>query len=367
MTKLFIKFKVNLWNFESEHSGAIFHRWLPNGEKDSVQLHSNDSNVNIRVWFERSGSTDDNFIRYNEKRREVDPKIMTLQGCLYSGPLYGMLEMSKLPPEQIQAIRDSKKGDEIYINLTKKLVKEAIYQPVSEFIEKIRINFGQFWIRPLPKYDSRHYSLGYYASHILNMHWSLDDQKSWKIIDPDAPETVKAKFYALPGPDYVQFLIEEDWKSISNLDCSNNSSNQFLIRSHRLCEEGNLRLAFIEAVTSLELSIHDFIRKRASNKLLLESSEAFYNLPLRTQLTILCSSFNTISQDQIELSIKAINLRNDIVHDGVSPSDEKKNWLYALLKTVSFLSGNEVHKFPSKRFSTCSIPESNWPKFYKKA
>lgn len=362
MTKLFIKFRVNLWNFESEHSGAIFHRWLPNGEKDAVKLISNDSKVNIRVWFERCGYTEDNFIRYNEKRREVDPKIMTLQGCLYSGPLYGMLEMSKLPPEQIQAIRDSKKGDEIYINLTKKLVNELIYLPVNEFIERVRNNFGQYWIRQLPKYDSRQYSLGYYASHILNMHWSLDDRKSWKVIDPDTPETVKATFYALPAPDYLQFLMEEDWKSISNLDCSNNSSNQFLIRSHRLCKEGNLRLAFIEAVTALDLSIHEFIRKRAFSELLIKSSKAvFSKKPLRTQLTILCSSFNTIPQDQIERSIKAIKLRNKIVHNGVNPSDKNEPWLYALLNTVSYLSGNEVRKFPSKRFSKCSIPESNWP------
>jgi hypothetical protein len=329
-------------------------------------LHSDDSNVNVKVWFERCGYTDDHFIRYNDKRREVDPKTMTQQGCLYSGPLCGMLEMSKLAPEQIEVIRDSIKGDEIYINLTKKLVKEVIGPSVSEFIEKIRINFGQFWIRPLPKYDSRQYSLGYYASHILNMYWSLDDRKSWKVIDPDKPETSKVRFYALPHPDFLQFLNEKDWKSISNLDYSNNSSNQFLIRSHRLCEEGNLRLAFIEAVISLELSIHEFIRKRASGKLLIESSEAFYQLPLRTQFAILCSSFNTIPQDQVELSIKAIKLRHDIVHDGVSPSDEKKTWLYALLQTVSFLSGNEVQKFPSKRFPTSSIPESNWPKFYKK-
>ena len=367
MTKLFIKFRVNLWNFESEHSGAIFHRWLPNGEKDAVELPTNDSSVNISVWFERCGYADDNFIRYNEKRREVDPKIMTLQGCLYSGPLYGMLEMRKLAPDQIRAIRDSKKGDEIYINLTKKLVKEIIYRPVSEFIERIKINFGQFWIKQLPKYDSRQYSLGYYASHILNMQWSLDDRKSWKVIDPDAPETVKATFYSRPAPDYQEFLAKEDWKSISKLNYSSNNSNQFLVRSHRLCEEGNLRLAFLEGVTALELSIHEFIRKRASIKLLVESSKAFYNLPLRTQLTILCSSFESIPQDQIEHSIKAINLRNDIVHDGVTPSDDKKIWLYALLNTVSYLSGNEVQKFPSKRFSTCSVPESNWPKFYKKA
>ena len=343
----------------------IFHRWLPNGEKDAVKLNTNDPNINLKVWFERCGFTKGAFIQYNEKHREVDSKIMTSQGCLYSGPLFGMLEIDNLPPEEIQAIRVSKEGDQIYINLTKRLVENIIYQPVSEFIDIIKINFGQFWIKPLPKYDSRHYSLGYYSSQILNLQWSLEDRKSWKIIDPDAPDTVKATFQALPRPDYLQFMTKEDWESIYEFKYSNRSPNHFLIRSHSLCEGGDLRLALIEGTTALELSIHEFIRNRASSRSLIEASEAFYNLPLRTQLTILCSSFKSIPQEQIEHSIEAINLRNKIVHEGIEPKDQTKSLLYALLKTVSYISGEEVLKFPSKRFSMFSTPDENWPKYYK--
>jgi hypothetical protein len=251
--------------------------------------------------------------------------------------------------------------------LTKMLINKFIYQPVNEFIENLRINFGQFWIRQIPNYDSRNYSLGYYASHVLNMKSSLDSGKTWKVVDPDSAEVSKVIFRANPPPDYRQLLTEEDWQFLSEHSYSNKSSNVFLIRSHRLCEEGDLRLAFIEGVSALELSIHEFIRSRASSKSLIKSSEAFYNLPLHTQLTILCSSLEPIPQEQIESSIKAIKIRNKIVHDGINPTDDKKTLLYDLLKTVSYLSGNEVRKFPSYSFSVCSVPEENWLKFYKRS
>jgi hypothetical protein len=366
MKKLFITFWIDLCDLESEHAGAIFHRWLPNGGRNAINLTTNDPSAKLKVWFERCGYTDDNFIRYDVQRREVNPKIITKQGCLYSGPLFGKLEIKNLAEEKIQIIRDSKKGDEKYVNLINRLIKKLIYPAVSEFIERIRTNFGQFWIKQIPKYDSRYYSLGYYASHILNMKWSLDGGKKWNIFDPDPPDVSKATFYALPHPDYKQFLNKKDWQSISTTKSSNKSSNILLIRAHRLYEEGDLRLAFIEAVTALELSIHEFIRKRSQTKMLIKSSEAFYGLPLRTQLTVLCSSLEKISRDQIENSIKAIDIRNDIVHRGLNPKNEDSVIIYDLLRTVSYLSGNEVRKFPSNRFSTSSIPVKNWPKLYQR-
>lgn len=365
--KLLLSLRINLYDFNSDHRGAIFHRWLPDGQKDSIYLDVIDPNIKFRVWFERCGYTDDVFIRFDEKQREIDPQIISMQGCLYSGPLFGLLEIENLPIETLQAIKESRLGDENYKNFAKKIAKDVIYKPISEFIETIRIKFGQFWIREFTKWDSRSYSLGYYCSSVLGMRWSLDDGKSWKILDPDEPEVFKIKFYAKSGPDYLQFMTKDDWESISEFEFMKKSSNIFLIRSHQLSEEENLRLAFIEGVAALELSIHDFIRNRVSKELLITSAEAFYNLPLHTQLTVLCTSFGALSQEQIEQSVKAVKIRNQIVHDGLEPKDETKQFLYSLLNTVSYLSGGGVSKFPSNMFTKTSVPEDGWPKFYKKS
>ena len=100
-------------------------------------------------------------------------------------------------------------------------------------------------------------------------------------------------------------MNKSDWESLKQIDYKEKSSDIFLLRSHRLCEEGDIRLAFIEGITALELSIHDFIRERALKKILMESVESFYNIPLRTQLTVLCAAIGTIPEQQIEMSIKA--------------------------------------------------------------
>lgn len=366
MTKLFIKFRIDLCAHDEDNEGAIFHRWLPDDEKNSIKLKVKDPNIKLKVWFERCGYTDDAFIHFNSKRREIDPNIMDRQSCLYSGPLYGLLEIEKIPSETAAAMKESRKGDENFINFTKVIVKNVLYEPVSKFIETLRVKMGQFWLNPMPKYDSRFYSIGYYCSNILGMRWRFVRGRKWNVLDPDGPDTPKAKFYIKQRPDYKQYMNQSDWESLIQIDYKEISSDIFLLRSHRFFEEGDIRLAFIEGIIALELSIHDFIRERALRKIVMESVESFYSLPLRAQLAILCSALGSIPAQQTELSIKAINIRNEIVHNGFKPGNENKAELYALLKTVSHLANNSVCKFPSNRFHLTSRSNESWLNLYEK-
>jgi hypothetical protein len=366
MAKLFIKFSLDLCAYDEENEGAIFHRWLPDGKKDPIILKVKYPNTKLKVWFERCGFIDDAFIRFSSNRREIEPSIMDKQGCLYSGPLFGLLEIEKIPNDTAIAIKESRKGDAKYIKFTKTIVKNVLYEPLSSFIEILRVKMGQYWLRQMPKYDSRIQSIGYYSGSVLRMKWRFARGRKWNVLDPDGPDTSKAIFRAGPQPDYKQYMNKNDWESIKQIDCKEKSSDIFLLRSHRLCEEGDIRLAFIEGITALELSIHDFIRERALKKILMESVESFYNIPLRTQLTVLCSAIGKIPEQQIEMSIKAIKIRNKIVHDGFLPKNENKAELYALLKIVSTLANNGVCKFPSNQYHSTSMPAQNWLKTYQK-
>lgn len=366
MKKLFIKFSVDLCAYEDEIEGTIFHRWLPDGEKDSIELKLDDPNTKLKVWFERCGFTDDSFIRFSRSRREIEQSTVDKQGCLYSGPLYGLLEIENLPTKITTALKESRKGDEAYIKFTKSIIKNALYKPVNKFIESLRVKMGQYWIRPMPKYDSRTQSIGYYSGSILGMKWRFARGRKWHIVDPDGPDTVKATFHVGKSPDYQQYMDKSDWESLKQPDYKENNSDIFLLRSHRLCDSRDMRLAFIEGVTALELSIHEFIRERAVIKPLLESVESFYGLSLRSQLTVLCAAIGSIPAQQIELSIQAIKIRNQIVHDGFVPKIANETELYALLKIVSLLTNKGVYKFPSKQFHFSSMSNENWLKTYNK-
>lgn len=169
MTKLLLSFRIDFEQLEDDGQGVIFHRWLPDGKNNSIKLNVTLRNANAKVWFERCGYTDDKFIRYNREFRKVDPQIMARQGCLFSGPLFGLIEIEKLPKKILDAIKDSNKGNEDYINFAKDLAQKVLYQPISDFIETLQTNYGQYWLKNIPKWDSRFRSLGYYCSHTLNL------------------------------------------------------------------------------------------------------------------------------------------------------------------------------------------------------
>ena len=89
MTTMLLKFRINLELYElqtlNRNHGPLFHRWLPDGQQDSIVLDTGHPNSDLEVWFERRGFVDDGWIRFDYKRREVDPEIMSKQGVLDAG------------------------------------------------------------------------------------------------------------------------------------------------------------------------------------------------------------------------------------------------------------------------------------------
>lgn len=45
--------------------GPIFHRWLPDGENDSIYIRTNSENGIVKAWFERCGFVQDGWIKFD--------------------------------------------------------------------------------------------------------------------------------------------------------------------------------------------------------------------------------------------------------------------------------------------------------------
>jgi hypothetical protein len=80
MTTLLIKFAVSLLDYDvgpARHHGPLFHRWLPNGESDKLEIKTGNPDAELSVWFRRRGCLDSGMIRFDYTREEVDPEIMS--------------------------------------------------------------------------------------------------------------------------------------------------------------------------------------------------------------------------------------------------------------------------------------------------
>lgn len=275
MTTLFIKFIVILEDYSLSQSspaprfGPLFHRWLPDGKKNAVKLSTADPKANLKIWFERRGYIDDSFIKFDYNRKEVDPKIMEEQGILEAGPLFGLLKIQGISKKNLDILRANKVGHDIYISLGKRVVN-LICPLVQRFLNILRINYGQYWIAELDKWDSRRESLGNYCGSKLSMQWRTTGEKTWK---PFEPEEKRVMFKSHFPRDFSEYLTIDDWQELAKAHQEGyepSASAYILGRAQHSLDEGNLRQAFIEGTTALEIALHEFIRnnQQASGRFL---------------------------------------------------------------------------------------------------
>ena|SRR5579864_7710754 len=162
MQTLFLKFYVYLGrqDFMRKFDGPLFHRWLPDGEKDAINLDTGTPEVTLKVWFERRGFVGEKLIKYDVTRKEVDSAIIPTQAALVAGSLFGLLEIQGLAEEKVTPIRENRIGDAIYVAFGDQVVNKLICPSVSRFINILRGKYGQYWLRELRKWDSRNETLG---------------------------------------------------------------------------------------------------------------------------------------------------------------------------------------------------------------
>lgn len=369
MNKILLKFAIILENEGlSKHYGPLFHRWLPNGIKDAINLNTGDNNSSLKVWFERRGFVHGGFIVFNYKEHDVDEKIIPSQGVLEGGPLFGLLEFRGLSDKELEAIQEDKKDDH-YLTFGKKIINKIIYPCVSRFLNILRISYGQSWIKGLEKWDSRKESLGSYCS-LIELWWSLDDGKNWHKFRPPNKPHAMVKVTMPSREELKQFITNDDWKKIKVLtqsDYEQTLAIECLIRSRDLLIEGNIRNSLIEGVTALEIAIEEFIQNQVKSA---SYPNDFFDInilrDLRTKLRNIAVIRGNISIENIEKALIVIERRHKVVHEGWNPAEEDfpliKSELAGLYYIVISLIKCPVLKFPSPNTGNAIGPPEYWDK-----
>jgi len=186
MSDLLIKFKLDLeyhsiidgWLSSPHPHGPLFHRWLPNGELDAIELDTKDPKATLKVWFERQGYIHDGFVEYDKDRNEINPDILSTQGKLDTGPLFGLLVISDISDSEARSLRKNSQHPETNKHFEKRII-DLLYTPVSQFLTILRVRYGQYWIPEIEEWDSRTISAGIYINHFGFPHWSLDGGQTW--------------------------------------------------------------------------------------------------------------------------------------------------------------------------------------------
>ncbi len=366
MPKLLLKFAIDLDEMSSSHfghHGPQFHRWLPDGEKDAIVLDTSDSNAILKVWFERRGFVDGGLIRYDRKRREVDPGIVPKQAVLDAGPLMGLLGIHEISEEELVPLRENKSGDDVYKALGKKAIK-LICPPVSNLINIIRTNYGQYWVPEFEGWDSRQRSVGGYCRFVLNMKWSLDEGGTWTDFIADKEPSAGIVVVIQSDKSFREFISKEDWGEIARVireGYKPSGAASILARAHQLLDGGNLKYAFIEGVSALELSLGDFVRSNLQTEARLsEDMKSFWNLPLRSQLIAIAIGRKEIPLEKLKDSLEAIEIRNKVIHEGLNPLENASTKLSRLLEVIAGLLSGPSFRFPQGNPGNALRPVETW-------
>jgi hypothetical protein len=368
MQKLLLKFIIRLEDdnlpLTERHNGPLFHRWLPSGQEDTIVLDTGDPNTKLKIWFERRGFINRGFIEFDYKRREVDPLIIPKQAILDAGPLYGLLEVYGLSKDVLEPLKNNKKGDENYIRLGKRVALKLIYPPVCRFIDILRTNYGQYWIPELRKWDARNESLGNYCHTELNLYWSLDDGTTWADFIPDE---LTLTFDSGIRRDFHDYLTENDWfemKKTVQEKYEPELAAFLLSRTHQFFRQGNFKYALIEGVSALEIAINEFIRQKSKDisQSLRDKISAFQGMKLPIKVATIVTFFDLTHTQNLEKTVAAIDMRNDIVHEGKEPpdNDDTEEKIKGLMKTTAALIKGPKFKFPSANTGNAIMSPEKW-------
>jgi len=349
MNTLYLKFIIRLENHNIDFSpkGPLLHRWLPNGESDPIELDVGNSNYIMKIWFKRRGYVRDGMIEFDYDREEVDPTIIPKQGILDAGPMSGLFEMKDVSDDELKAVKENKIGDSNYVTLGKRIV--SLIQPrISNFLRILRIQYGQYWLRELLPFDSRYYSLGAYCENIY-LKWSLD-KTNWSDFTPDQKIHRGTSFVMLNYSDYINYITEEDWndiKSKTKIEYSPSYVMTLLIQAWEHHNQRNTKYAILDGVTALELAVDELLRNELGkmniqfNKI--DEFNTTQRLPIKTM--IVTAMKGNIKTEEINDTLEAIKIRNDIVHEGKNPPNDADKRIMGLINTISKLIEDRDFRF----------------------
>ena len=313
---------------------------------DGVTLLENDTEK-VWIWFERKGRVIGSFIRFTEDpdKQHFEVAHMSRQAKLNAGHLRCRVEFSDCTVEEFDALSAETINEEIFKKLGKRIA-ELVPKIVGGFVDLLRVRYGQYWIEPVPKWNSTKQNLEGFLSATLPTWYSVDNGITLTRFKFGQAQT--NTFVQIDSTSaYEQLLTQADWTSLQSdakFQSAPSIAETLLIAASEFRDRGQYRQAIVEAATALELAIGECLRRHAGA--LETQCRAFYNLPLPTQTVVLLAATKAATRDETKKVTDLIATRNKIVHEGFDPDFDSQDF-QSVLGVVARLLGNTTYKFPS--------------------
>jgi hypothetical protein len=356
LIKLF--FSVRLTSFPEPNracpSGPIFSRFVPDGEADAVYLTADGAPHEIRVWFARSAKLQGGLLTWHLKGTEFDPTLMRRQGKLDAGWLFGKMNMP-VSDSEFAALQHSPKAtpeefgdvteDADYVALAKRLIR-TLQPRLAAFVSTLRCQYGQYWLEAPRPWDSRSETLGAYCSGQLQLRWWYEEKKAWYWFLP-----TRCGFsmvcQILPQSHFDQYLTEADWRRLQGTRCLDDvpTEMQLLANADKSLDSGDYRQAFVEVCSALELTISG--RLASENDVIKRAISSFLDGETRKAHVAVVLLLIGASEHEIQNTLKAVEIRNRVVHDGYIPGESDGRILREVVQAIRKIGNFAEIKSPT--------------------
>ncbi len=104
-------------------------------------------------------------------------------------------------------------------------------------------------------------------------------------------------------------------------------------------DRGHPAEAFIQLVSGAELAISHLlsIRITGASRGTTALLQSIFILPLKVRLAVLLTGTSLVPQETVENALRAIDLRNEIVHEGKQPNTSSNPLFFALVQCIKVL------------------------------
>ncbi len=336
--KFLIDLRNSDYNLIRGIQGPLFSKFLPNDKEDTIEIKIKDGLI-ISFWFERRGFHDESgFIRYKFKRKEINDSVISRQGIIEGGPLFGMLEFDQEIPKDI--LKQTESDNEEIMRYTKIIVK-IIAEETQKILDLLRFNFGQYWIVANINWDSRECNLGYHCQNRIGLKWFDEESETWNDLIPDKSQASISGISINIKRDYSDYMTSENWNKFKELIVTGHSPSlgqRHLINAFITLDSGDLVKAFIDAVTALEIALDKYYKSiKDKSQKIGDLFNRIKDLGNKEQLINIFVDNKTITTIELENAIDAIDIRNKIVHEAYVAIAGDRVKLEVLLKLISIL------------------------------
>lgn len=315
----------------------IFSHWLPIKEYDFIRIDK--ENMMLKFWFD---------LKCTMHLGELDEAELSRWTNVGAIKIFADVTVKKVRNELLEYIKNrdySKppKPEEQHLQEEyEKLGKEVYVFTLSYFnrlIAYTRTQLGQYWLQEFSiKLDTMGTDFANFKTK------ARVDESNWIRWSP----TQIVGLVSSIRSDKDRFLTRHTWSGAAKFVSSSNKTNlilELLAGAERLAENGHTRSALTEAVTALEVAVHEFGRDNNANLTfgsIMASRLGTQTLKKQIEDMGLTGTINYLfpvifteeqmPKELLESCQNAITERQNVVHNGQRQVDRKK--LYSFLASI---------------------------------